>query len=39
VIAVRNGSGEVLEQDCADPAAENRALCVGIERTAMPVGG
>ena len=36
LIADESG-GEILEQDRADPTAENRALCVGIERPATPV--
>ena len=38
VIAVSASGGEILEQDRADATAEDCALCVGIERTAMSVG-
>ena len=38
VIAVSDRRRDILEQDSADTASENRALRIGIEGTTMSVG-
>ena len=37
IVAVGNGGGQILQQNRADAAAENRALRLGVERAAVSV--